>query len=211
MTTAFRLPVRRPMGARSSSPTWILAALILAITHGRTPASSNRRKIGRGLSKISSASSSRAAGAEDEQPEKGADLEYAFNIDFWQAIKGTQAKIEVTRHEVCPSCHGSGQGADATTMTCPQCNGTGQVTQMAGAMKFSLTCPRCNGKGGCGMPAQRAMATAGSLIRRLWKCASRRGRRVARGCACQVRAMRERWALRGRSVHYYACGAPPVL
>jgi molecular chaperone DnaJ len=30
---------------------------------------------------------------------------------------------------------------------CPECDGTGNVTQMAGAMKFSLTCPRCDGKG----------------------------------------------------------------
>jgi len=86
------------------------------------------------------------SGGEDEQPEKGADLEYAFSIDFWQAIRGTQAKIEITRHEVCNTCHGTGQGGDAS-VACPQCSGTGQVTQMAGAMKFSLTCPRCNGKG----------------------------------------------------------------
>ncbi len=82
----------------------------------------------------------------EETPEKGADLEYAINIDFWQAIKGTTLKLEVTRHEVCSTCHGSGQGAGGS-VTCPQCNGTGQVTQMAGAMKFSLSCPRCNGKG----------------------------------------------------------------
>ena len=84
--------------------------------------------------------------APDEQPEKGADLEYAVNIDFWQAIKGTQAKIEITRHEVCSTCHGSGQGTGGS-VTCPQCSGTGQVSQMAGAMKFSLTCPRCKGTG----------------------------------------------------------------
>ncbi len=82
----------------------------------------------------------------EEQPEKGSDLEYAVNIDFWQSIKGTQARIEITRHEVCPTCHGTGQGA-AGSVTCPQCSGTGQVTQMAGAMKFSLTCPRCKGTG----------------------------------------------------------------
>ncbi len=82
----------------------------------------------------------------EEQPEKGADLEYAVNIDFWQAIKGTQARIEITRHEVCSTCHGTGQGA-AGSITCPQCSGTGQVAQMAGAMKFSLTCPRCKGSG----------------------------------------------------------------
>ncbi len=30
---------------------------------------------------------------------------------------------------------------------CPECNGSGNVTQMAGAMRFSLTCPRCEGTG----------------------------------------------------------------
>jgi molecular chaperone DnaJ len=80
------------------------------------------------------------------EPEKGTDLEYAVTIDFWKAIRGTQAKIDVTRHEVCYTCQGTGQ-ANTGSVTCPQCNGSGQVTQMAGAMKFNLTCPRCNGKG----------------------------------------------------------------
>jgi len=89
----------------------------------------------------------RRGNAEEEpEPEKGSDLEYALNIDFWEAIRGTQAKVEVTRHEVCPTCHGSG-AANTGTIVCPQCNGTGNVTQMAGSMKFNLTCPRCNGKG----------------------------------------------------------------
>jgi molecular chaperone DnaJ len=82
----------------------------------------------------------------DAVPEKGGDLEYAVSIDFWQAIRGTQAKLEVSRHEVCGVCHGSGSSGTGS-MACPQCNGTGQVTQMAGAMKFNLTCPKCQGKG----------------------------------------------------------------
>jgi molecular chaperone DnaJ len=80
------------------------------------------------------------------QPQKGADLEYALNIDFWQAIRGTQIAINVTRQEVCAVCSGSGTAGGNSTV-CPECNGSGNVTQMAGAMKFSLTCPRCNGTG----------------------------------------------------------------
>ncbi len=79
-------------------------------------------------------------------PEKGSDLEYVLNIDFWQAIKGTQAKINVTRYNECGTCRGTG-GKDASSVACGQCNGTGQVTQMAGNMKFNLTCPKCNGRG----------------------------------------------------------------
>jgi molecular chaperone DnaJ len=82
----------------------------------------------------------------EQEAQKGADLEYGLNISFWQAIRGTQAKIEITRYDQCPTCHGTG-GNEAGSIACPQCNGTGNVTQMAGNMKFNLTCPRCNGKG----------------------------------------------------------------
>jgi molecular chaperone DnaJ len=84
--------------------------------------------------------------APQPEPEKGSDLEYVMNIDFWQAIKGTQERVNITRYEVCETCHGSGTSS-AGEVTCPQCKGTGQVTQMAGAMRFNLTCPRCGGTG----------------------------------------------------------------
>jgi molecular chaperone DnaJ len=79
-------------------------------------------------------------------PEKGSDLEYAVNIDFWQAIRGTQVSLRVNRQEVCATCSGSGH-AGGNRAVCPECNGSGNVNQMAGAMRFTLTCPRCNGAG----------------------------------------------------------------
>jgi molecular chaperone DnaJ len=82
------------------------------------------------------------------EPEKGGDLEYAMDIDFWQAIKGTQVRLNITRYDVCGTCHGSGGGmTGAGEGACAQCKGTGHVAQMAGAMKFNLTCPRCGGSG----------------------------------------------------------------
>jgi molecular chaperone DnaJ len=80
------------------------------------------------------------------QPERGADLEYGLNVDFWQAIRGTQVKLNITRQETCETCHGSGSAGNSVAV-CPECDGTGKVTQMAGAMKFNLTCPRCGGSG----------------------------------------------------------------
>jgi molecular chaperone DnaJ len=88
----------------------------------------------------------RGGAAQEPQPEKGGDLEYVMDIDFWQAIKGTQARLNITRYEICGTCHGSGS-TGAGEVTCPQCKGTGNVSQMAGAMKFNLTCPRCGGTG----------------------------------------------------------------
>jgi molecular chaperone DnaJ len=87
-------------------------------------------------------------GAPEQAPEKGSDLEYVMDIDFWQAIRGTQARLNITRYEVCNTCHGSGNApSGAGEVTCPECKGTGNVSQMAGAMRFNLTCPRCSGTG----------------------------------------------------------------
>jgi molecular chaperone DnaJ len=80
------------------------------------------------------------------QPERGADLEYGLNVDFWQSIRGTQVKLNITRQETCATCHGTGS-AGGSVAVCPQCDGSGTVVQQAGAMKFNLTCPRCGGTG----------------------------------------------------------------
>jgi len=85
-------------------------------------------------------------GRQAAQPERGADLEYGLNVDFWQAIRGTQVKLNISRQETCEVCHGSG-AAGNNVAVCPECDGSGTVTQMAGAMKFNLTCNRCGGSG----------------------------------------------------------------
>jgi molecular chaperone DnaJ len=85
----------------------------------------------------------------EESPvaERGTDLEYALSIDFWQAIRGTQIRLNIDHQEVCETCHGSKTAPGGGAITCPQCDGTGSVSQMAGSMKFNLTCPRCGGTG----------------------------------------------------------------
>jgi molecular chaperone DnaJ len=78
-------------------------------------------------------------------PQPGSDLEYQATVDFWTAIRGGQARIQINRQETCPTCHGQSQTGGPTQ--CPECGGTGQVTQMGGRMKFNIPCPRCNGTG----------------------------------------------------------------
>src|SRR5437868_8602580 len=84
-------------------------------------------------------------GAEPSGPESGSDLEYQVSVGFWQAIKGAVIKLNITRRDVCQTCHGA--GAIPTGRTCPNCGGKGQVTQMSGNMKFNVTCPQCGGTG----------------------------------------------------------------
>src|SRR5580658_5642832 len=78
-------------------------------------------------------------------PQPGTDLEYQATVDFWTAIRGGQARIQINRQETCPTCHG--QASTGGPMQCPECHGSGQVTQMGGRLKFNIPCPRCNGTG----------------------------------------------------------------
>ncbi len=86
------------------------------------------------------------AAASQPEPEKGGDLEYVMDIGFWQAIKGMQARLNITRYEVCDTCRGSGS-TGAGEAACAECKGSGHVSQMAGAMRFNINCQRCGGKG----------------------------------------------------------------
>jgi molecular chaperone DnaJ len=78
-------------------------------------------------------------------PQPGTDLEYQANVDFWTSIRGGQARLQINRQEICPTCHGQSQTGGV--VACAECSGTGQVTQMGGRMKFNIPCPRCNGTG----------------------------------------------------------------
>lgn len=80
------------------------------------------------------------------EPQRGSDLEYALKVDFWRAVKGTQARLTIQRHEACGNCRGTGS-AGTNNIVCPQCNGGGTITQQAGAMRFNLSCPKCDGSG----------------------------------------------------------------
>ncbi|HTZ84348.1 MAG TPA: J domain-containing protein [Candidatus Acidoferrales bacterium] len=83
--------------------------------------------------------------AAEAGPEPGTDLEYQVNVPFWTAIRGGVMRLNITRQDVCPQCHG--QGALEAPGKCPECNGTGQITQTGGRMKFNVQCPRCHGTG----------------------------------------------------------------
>jgi molecular chaperone DnaJ len=84
-------------------------------------------------------------GSVQEGPEPGSDLEYQVNVPFWTAIRGGVMRLNITRRDTCPNCHG--QGFIDAGGTCPECGGKGQVTQTGGRMKFNVPCPRCHETG----------------------------------------------------------------
>ena len=81
----------------------------------------------------------------EEGPEPGTDLEYQVNVPFWTAIRGGVMRLNITRQDVCATCHG--QGSLESPGKCPECGGSGQITQTGGRMKFNVQCPRCHGTG----------------------------------------------------------------
>jgi molecular chaperone DnaJ len=94
-----------------------------------------------------------SGGAKSRGPQPGTDLEYQVAVDFWTAVRGGVARLQIQRQEVCPTC--KGKSTSGGSMECPECGGTGQVTQMGGRMKFNIQCPRCGGTG----KVQNACAT----------------------------------------------------
>ena len=63
-------------------------------------------------------------GAATPESQGGADIEYPIEVDFLDALRGTQTAVSVHRPSPCPQCHGTGrQGARA----CTRCAGTGKL------------------------------------------------------------------------------------
>jgi len=81
----------------------------------------------------------------EPEHEPGGDLEYQIEIDFWDAVRGEVKKLQITRLDVCQTCHGT--GAVGSPQTCNVCGGTGTVQQAAGKMRFNVPCTRCGGTG----------------------------------------------------------------
>ncbi len=80
-------------------------------------------------------------------PERGDNLRYDLEIDFVDAVKGTQKDITINRLEECEECHGSGAAKGSKKVTCSQCRGTGRVQMRQGMFAIQTTCPQCRGAG----------------------------------------------------------------
>lgn len=82
---------------------------------------------------------------------RGEDLEVRINIDFKEAVFGTDKTIKIRKISKCSHCEGSGAEPGSKITTCAQCNGEGQIKQvrrtMLGQIMTQTVCPTCNGAG----------------------------------------------------------------
>ncbi len=94
-------------------------------------------------------SGGRRAGGRRRQ--RGNDIQVDIQLDFREAVFGTEKEINLTKHNDCDVCKGSGAEPGAEVHKCGKCNGAGQVRvvqqTILGAMQTATTCPDCGGAG----------------------------------------------------------------
>ncbi len=86
-------------------------------------------------------------GRRRSRAQRGADLREDLNLQFEEAVFGTETQISVRRHETCEECGGSGAAAGKAAVTCRSCSGRGQVRYQQGFFSVARTCPTCQGTG----------------------------------------------------------------
>ena len=88
----------------------------------------------------------RSRPADPNAPRRGDDMTFRLDIDFDEAIFGSERTLDLTLPAQCPDCGGSGS-ADSRRRTCPTCGGAGVVIGGGGFFQVRQTCPTCGGEG----------------------------------------------------------------
>ncbi|KAG9284172.1 hypothetical protein G9A89_022946 [Geosiphon pyriformis] len=79
---------------------------------------------------------------------QGLDIETSINIDFMEAVKGTNRTITIDPVAYCKSCKGYGTKSGKKSDRCPACSGTGmQWMTLSSGFHVQNTCRECRGKG----------------------------------------------------------------
>lgn len=78
---------------------------------------------------------------------RGEDLRYDLEIDFDEAISGTEKTVQVPRLVPCSACDGQGTRDGAPRETCGTCRGSGQLRYQQGLFSIAKTCGQCQGHG----------------------------------------------------------------
>ena len=84
--------------------------------------------------------------ADPNAPRRGEDMTFRLDIDFDEAMFGSERTIDLTLPDQCPDCKGTGS-ADGKFRTCSTCGGHGVVIGGGGFFQVRQTCPTCGGAG----------------------------------------------------------------
>ncbi|HEY8240080.1 MAG TPA: molecular chaperone DnaJ, partial [Kiritimatiellia bacterium] len=78
---------------------------------------------------------------------RGSDLRFDLEIDFEEAVFGSQREITLSLLDECGTCKGTGAEPGSKRDTCKRCNGAGMVISSNGFFQVRQTCPTCGGAG----------------------------------------------------------------
>ena len=82
---------------------------------------------------------------------RGEDVQVTLELDFRDAVLGTERDITFTASGPCATCEGSGAADPASVTTCTTCAGHGIVRQVSrsifGQVVQERACPNCEGRG----------------------------------------------------------------
>ena len=79
--------------------------------------------------------------------QRGDDLRFDLEIDFEEALFGSEREVDLNVNDACETCHGSGTASGSLRETCRQCGGHGVVVVGGGFIQMRQTCPVCRGEG----------------------------------------------------------------
>ena len=84
-------------------------------------------------------------------PSAATDLRYKVTISFEEAALGCEKEIDITRTEICSTCHGTGSKPGSQPSRCPGCDGTGQIRRVQrslfGQFINTAVCSQCQWRG----------------------------------------------------------------
>jgi molecular chaperone DnaJ len=85
--------------------------------------------------------------ADPNAPRRGDDMTFRLEIDFDEAVFGSERTIDLTLPSQCPECGGTGAASGSKRVTCKTCGGRGVVIGGGGFFQVRQTCPACGGEG----------------------------------------------------------------
>jgi molecular chaperone DnaJ len=85
--------------------------------------------------------------ADPNAPRRGDDMTFRLDIDFDEALFGSERTIDITLPAQCDECGGTGAAKGSQRVTCKTCGGRGAVIGGGGFFQIRQTCPTCGGEG----------------------------------------------------------------
>ena len=102
---------------------------------------------GGGFSSFFGGGSTRQRRVDPNAPRRGDDMNFRLDIDFDEAVFGSERTIDLQLPRECEECHGTGSADGAKRSTCKTCSGRGVVVGGSGFFQIRQTCPDCGGEG----------------------------------------------------------------